>query len=216
VPSDKTETAAAVPLRERQRNALRADIERAALLLFAQHGFDHVTTDAIADAVGISPSTFFRHVPSKEHLLLAATQRGRAQIVADFRARPPDEGIPVSLAEAILARTAQFVDDAETVELWRRAMGSAPAGVRRASLLSVEDCDELIRAVSDRLGRPSGSDLRPGVLVRSMVAAVDYAYEWWLSHDETEPLHVLTGRALEQVRHGVGSRLERLDGRNPS
>jgi AcrR family transcriptional regulator len=194
-----------VTLRERQRNALRADIERVAIRLFGEHGFDQVTTEAIAEAVGISPSTFFRHVPSKEHLLLAATQRGRAQIIATFRGSPADQPVAEALAEAILTRTAQFVDDDEGVEVWRRAMASAPSGLRRASLLSVEDCDELIQAVADRLGS-SAPDLAAGVLVRSLVAAAEYAYEWWLTHDSTEPLHVLTERALRQVTDGVGHR----------
>jgi AcrR family transcriptional regulator len=199
---DLPRASSAVPLRERQRNAIRADIERAAIQLFAEHGFDQVTTEAIAGAVGISPSTFFRHVPNKDQLLLAATQRGRAQIVASVRDSPADEDVSVSLTAAIVARTAQFVDDDEGVEVWRRAMASAPPGLRRASLLSVEDCDELIDAVGDRLR--SSSELAAGVLVRSMVAAAEYAYEWWLTHDRTEPLHVLTERALDQVTRGVG------------
>ena len=74
---DRTEDSTSIPLRERQRNALRADIQHAALRLFAAQGFDNVNTEAIAEEVGISPSTFFRHVPSKEYLLLGATQRGR-------------------------------------------------------------------------------------------------------------------------------------------
>jgi AcrR family transcriptional regulator len=188
-------------LRERQRNALRAEIQQVALRMFATHGFDHVTTEAIAEEVGISPSTFFRHVPSKEHLLLGATQRGRAQIVAGFRARPLDEDVAESLAAAVLARTSQFVDDPETVELWRRAMASAPAELRRASLLSRADSDELIDEVAQRLGTPGG-DLRAGVLVRATVAAVEYAYEWWLTHDRAESLHTLTERALRLVVPG--------------
>ena len=195
-----------VPLRERQRNALRADIGRAALRLFAERGFDAVTTEAIAEEVGISPSTFFRHVPSKEHLLLGAAQRGRARIVANFRDRPRDEAVEDSLAAAILARTAQFVDDDETVELWRRAMASAPAELQRASLLDHEDCDELIAAVAERLGGTATAvQLRAGVLVRSSVAAVEYAYEWWLRNGSTSSLHVLTEQALELVRHGLAS-----------
>lgn len=189
-----------VPLRERQREALRADIARTALRLFAEHGFDAVTTEAIAEEVGISPSTFFRHVPSKEHLLLGAAQRGRARIVANFRNRPRDEAVEESLAAAILARTAQFVDDDETVELWRRAMASAPAGLQRASLLDHDDCEELIAAVIERLGSSSAAaQLRAGVLVRSSVGAVEYAYEWWLRNGGTTSLHVLTKRALELV-----------------
>jgi AcrR family transcriptional regulator len=194
----------AVPLRERQRRAVRADIERAAIGLFAEHGFDRVTTESIAEAAGISPSTFFRHVPSKEHLLLAATERGRAQIIATFRDRPAGEDVATALAHAILTRSAQFVDDADGMEVWRRAMASAPPSLRRASLLSVEDCDELIGAVDERLG--TSPSLAAGVLVRSMVAAVEYAYEWWLTHDRSEPLHVLTERALDQVSQGVGGR----------
>lgn len=202
-PTDQTPS---LPLRERQRIALRADIQGAALRLFAAHGYDNVTTEAIAEEVGISPSTFFRHVPSKEHLLLGATQRGRAQIVANFHARPLDEDIADSIAAAILARTAQFVDDDETMELWRRAMSSAPVDLRRASLLNREDCDELIGAVASRLdGAVTSADMRPGVLVRAAVAAVEYAYEWWLTYDQSESLHTLTERALEQVTGGISS-----------
>lgn len=202
----QTDDNPSTPLRVRQRNALRTDIQQAALRMFAEHGFDNVSTEAIAEEVGISPSTFFRHVPSKEYLLLGATQRGRAQIVANFLARPLDEDIADSIAAAILARTAQFVDDGETVELWRRAMASAPAELRRASLLNREDCDELIGAVSLRLDtHVTSADMRAGVLVRAAVAAVEYAYEWWLTHDQTESLHELTERALQLVTRGLAS-----------
>jgi AcrR family transcriptional regulator len=202
----QTEGNASIPLRERQRNALRTDIQQAALRLFAAHGFDNVTTEAIAEAVGISPSTFFRHVPSKEYLLLGATQRGRAKIVANFHARPLDEDIADSIAAAILARTAQFVDDEKTLELWRRAMGSAPADLRRASVLNREDCDELISAVASRLdGTVAAADIRAGVLVRAAVAAVEYAYEWWLTYDQSESLHALTERALRLVTRGLAT-----------
>lgn len=197
---------ASIPLRERQRNALRADIQQAALRMFAAQGFDNVTTEAIAEEVGISPSTFFRHVPSKEYLLLGATQRGRAQIVANFHARPLDEDVADSLAAAILARTSQFENDDETVELWRRAMASAPAELRRASLLDREDCDELIGAVALRLDTSvTSADMRAGVLVRAAVAAVEYAYEWWLTYDQTESLHTLTERALQLVTRGLAT-----------
>jgi AcrR family transcriptional regulator len=202
----RTEGGASIPLRERQRNALRTEIQQAALRLFAANGFGNVTTEAIAEEVGISPSTFFRHVSSKESLLLGAAQRGRALIVANFHARPVDEDIADSIAAAILARTSQFVNDDETLELWRRAMASAPAELRRASVLSREDCDELISAVASRLGdTDAAADIRAGVLVRAALAAVEYAYEWWLTYDQSESLHVLTERALELVIRGVAA-----------
>jgi AcrR family transcriptional regulator len=199
----RSEANASISLRERQRIALRADIQQAALRMFAEQGFDNITTEAIAEEVGISPSTFFRHVPSKEYLLLGATQRGRAKVVANFHARPQDEDVVASLAAAILARTSQFVDDDETLELWRRAMASAPAELRRASILNREDCDELIGAVASRLGTNAATDMRAGVLVRASVASVEYAYEWWLTNGQSESLHGLTKQALQQVARGL-------------
>jgi AcrR family transcriptional regulator len=195
---------AAIPLRERQRNALRADIERVALRMFAEQGFDAVTTEAIAAAAGISASTFFRHVESKEHLLLGVAQREGARIIAGFRARPPGEVVADSLAASLLARTSQLADDDETLDLWRRAMASAPSAMRRASLLSRAHGDELIDLVAQRLDDDeAGADLRAGVLVRAALAAAEYAYEWWLSHDAGESLHVLTARALGLVTHDL-------------
>ncbi|GLP78467.1 hypothetical protein TUM20983_55770 [Mycobacterium antarcticum] len=204
--SGQIETSASIPLRERQRIALRADIQFAALRMFAAQGYGNVTTEAIAEEVGISPSTFFRHVPSKEYLLLGATQRGREQIVANFRARPRDEDVAESIAAAILARTSQFVNDDETMELWRRAMASAPAELRRASLLNREDCDELIGAVALRLAdTATAAGIQAGVMVRAAVAAVEYAYEWWLTYDQSESLHELTERALHLVTNGLSN-----------
>ena len=55
-------------------------------------------------------------------------------------------------------------------------MASAPAELRRASLLTRADCDELIGAVASRLGDGDpAADMRAGVLVRAAVAAVEYA-----------------------------------------
>jgi AcrR family transcriptional regulator len=187
-------------LRDRQRAELRAEIDRVALRLFAEQGFDAVTTEAIAEGVGISPSTFFRHVQSKEQLLLGVVQRGRAQILSTFHGRPAEEDVVDSVAAAVLARTAQFVNQDGTVELWRRAMASAPVSLRRASLLADVERDELIAMVAKRLGTSVDRDLRAGVLVRTTLAAAEYAYEWWLTHGSAESLHALTQRSLELAK----------------
>ena len=63
-------------LRDRQRAQIRADIRRAAFRLFVERGYDAVTTEEIAAAAGVSPRTFFRHVPTKEELLLAPVRYG--------------------------------------------------------------------------------------------------------------------------------------------
>ena len=110
-------------LRDRQREQIRTDIRLAAYRLFAAHGFDNVTTEQIAAAAGISPSTFFRHIASKEELLLDQFRRGGEAIVSLLEQRPSAESPEVALARAIEARIGAF-QDSETE--WRAAILAAP------------------------------------------------------------------------------------------
>jgi AcrR family transcriptional regulator len=182
--------------RERQRAELRDTIQRTALQLFADQGYDAVTTEAIANEVGISLSTFFRHVTTKEDLLTGALQRGRQEIVTNFATRPPDEPVATGLAQAILQRTQQFADEKGLMRLWRRAMVSAPESVQRASFISREERQELVAMVAGRLGADPATDLQPGVLVQVMLAAAEHAYERWLDGTSPGPLHDVTAEAL--------------------
>jgi AcrR family transcriptional regulator len=194
-------------LRDRRRAELRQGIVLAALRLFADRGFDEVTVDEIAAAAGISLSTLFRHVASKDDMLVDVVRTGRAMIVANFQQRPATEPVRDSLAHAILRRTEQFTDETETIELWRRAMGSAPPRVRRAALLDEQERSQLIGLVAARLARAAGdtsdlavrdtSDLAAGVLVQTMLAAAEYAYDYWLRRPPRQTLHQLTRRALD-------------------
>jgi AcrR family transcriptional regulator len=194
-------------LRDRRRAELRQLIVLAALRLFADRGFDEVTVEEIAAAAGISLSTLFRHVASKDDLLVDVVRTGRAMIVANFQQRPATEPVRDSLAHAILRRTEQFTDETETIELWRRAMGSAPPRVRRAALLDEQERSQLIGLVAARLARAAGdtsdlavrdtSDLAAGVLVQTMLAAAEYAYDYWLRRPPRQTLHQLTRRALD-------------------
>src|SRR5947209_7661422 len=103
-----TEHAAPSSLRERQRAQIRADIQRAAYRLFTAHGYDNVTTEQIASAAGVSPSTFFRHIATKEELLLDQVGRGWEAIASLLEQRPSSEPPDVALARAIEARTGAF------------------------------------------------------------------------------------------------------------
>ena len=106
-------------LRDRQRAQIRADIRRAAFRLFIERGYDAVTTEEIAMAAGVSPRTFFRHVPTKEELLLAPVRHGGAAIVNLLEQRPATESPDVALVNAIVTRIRSF-DEADTEE-WRRS-----------------------------------------------------------------------------------------------
>jgi AcrR family transcriptional regulator len=57
--------------RKRRSSETRERLFRAALDLFAQHGFADTTVEDITNAADVGKGTFFNYFPSKEHILLA-------------------------------------------------------------------------------------------------------------------------------------------------
>ncbi|WP_433257852.1 TetR family transcriptional regulator [Streptosporangium sp. CA-135522] len=59
-----------VSLRERKKARAQASIQREAMRLFAENGYETTTIDEIAEAAEVSRATFFRYFPTKADLVL--------------------------------------------------------------------------------------------------------------------------------------------------
>lgn len=165
-------------LRERQRRQVRTEIQRAAFELFARDGFEAVTTEQIAAAARISPSTYFRHVRNKEDLLLDPVREGGAGIAALLEQRPVDETADVALAQAIFSRSTAL-SHTELAQ-WRAAFRSAPHLLDRVALVPPEHRARLIELVAERMSADPDTDSKPGLLVHLMLAAAEFGYLQWL------------------------------------
>ncbi|NNH71474.1 TetR family transcriptional regulator [Nocardia uniformis] len=157
---------------------MRAEIQRAAFELFARSGFEEVTTEQIAAAAGISPSTYFRHVRSKDDLLLDPVREGGAGIAALLEERPSDESADIALAQAIMTRSTTLA--AAELEQWRAAFRTAPHLLDRVALITPEHRERLVELVAQRMSRDSRTDSNPGLLVHLMLAAAEFGYLQWL------------------------------------
>ncbi|OBJ48533.1 TetR/AcrR family transcriptional regulator [Mycobacterium asiaticum] len=186
-------------LRDRQRAQIRADIRRAAFRLFIQRGYDAVTTEEIAAAAGVSPRTFFRHVPAKEDLLLSPVRHGGAAIVSMLEQRPATETADVALVNAIIGRTRSF--DQADCEKWREALLVAPELLAKVTMYTHADRERATKLIADRMGVDSQVDIRPALLVQLGFAAGDFAFQQWVrgtgNHHSLD--HYVT-TALQAVR----------------
>ncbi|MFB7114005.1 TetR family transcriptional regulator [Streptomyces sp. NPDC056291] len=89
-------------LRERKKAATRQAVHEAALRLAVERGFDAVTVEEVADAVGISRRTFSNYFATKEDAVLWGDERYLEELVAAFRARPPEESAWAALCTTVL------------------------------------------------------------------------------------------------------------------
>ncbi|MGW1725834.1 TetR/AcrR family transcriptional regulator [Streptomyces sp. NPDC002306] len=82
-------------LGERRRSALRLEIAQEAIGLFTAQGVTATTGEEIAQAVGISARTLWRHFPTKESCVGPLLTAGLEFMAEALRAWPPD--IPLRL-----------------------------------------------------------------------------------------------------------------------
>ena len=93
-------------LRERKKAKTRAEIQRQALRLFRDLGYEATTVAQIAEAAEVSESTFFRYFPTKEDVVL--WDEFDPLILEALRAQPAELSPIRALRNAIrdvLART---------------------------------------------------------------------------------------------------------------
>jgi AcrR family transcriptional regulator len=186
-------------LRDRQRAQIRADISRAAFRLFIERGYDAVTTEEIATAAGVSPRTLFRHVPTKEELLLAPVRYGGAAIVNLLEQRPAGESPDVALVNAIITRTRSF-DEADCQQ-WREALLGAPGLLDKVTIHTPADKERATKLIAERMRADPHADIRPGLLVQLAFAAADFAFQQWVRQAMApRPLDRYVTEALEAVK----------------
>jgi AcrR family transcriptional regulator len=199
--------------RERKKRRTRDTIQREAVRLFQEQGFEATTIDQIAEAADVAASTVFHHFATKEDLII---QDEFDSLIASVLKRQP---LGVPLAEAM--RTA--VNDALAeiprpdleLQLARARLGFAIPSVR-ARYWSEMERSEIWwrRTIAEWAGRdPDDFELR--VAVGVVMTALTAAAMEWMEGGGADDLGELVGTALDIVEAGAAIRvLERREERD--
>jgi AcrR family transcriptional regulator len=105
-------------LRERKKAKTRAAIQRSALRLFQEHGYDATTIEQIAEAAEVSPSTFFRYFPTKEDVALYDDLD--PLLIAAFEAQPAGLS-PTGALRGALREVFEGLPPGMMAQQWERA-----------------------------------------------------------------------------------------------
>jgi AcrR family transcriptional regulator len=158
-------------LRERKKQRTREAIVEAALSLFEERGFDHVTIADIAEAADIAPRTFFGYFPSKEDVVFADFPMVLEGLGTRLAERSADE----TAIDAIRAWIRGLLDERGVVDERERCRkrviveSEALAAHNRALMGRVEEllAEHIARDLGDR-----PDDVRPRMIASAVIGAL--------------------------------------------
>lgn len=176
--------------------------QRTALDLFEERGFEEVTVTEIADAVGMAPSTLYRHFSTKEAIVLWDEHDASLDdaFVAALTNQPPFEALRSVFVHEVGRR---YDDDLEfqlrRVRYLYRTEALHAAAIEADFVNTAELTVGLESALSkrDRAAAP--------ILSRAAMAAVDVAFDRWQASNGATPL----GRLIDEAFDAL-ARLEEL------
>jgi AcrR family transcriptional regulator len=188
---------------------MAADIERCALELFAERGFDATTVQEIADASDISERTFFRYFPTKEAVLRSQLDLRVAQLEAALDARPPHEPVIDAARNALLELAEQYEADRESVVIWTAVVAAAPSLALRLGPYQHAFVETLAEFMRERLPVEEVDELELYVAVCAFLAATSAASSRWVESGAQGPLVPAVARALDLVEQGLATLADR-------
>jgi AcrR family transcriptional regulator len=168
---------ATLGLRERKKLKTRAALQKEAMRLFLKKGFAATTIEEIAEAVEVSPSTFFNYFSSKEDLVLQDDLD--PLMIAVFNEQPAELSPIAALRTAMNKMFSALTTEQEAMVQQRIALVQRDPEVRAAMLNQFAGMvDQVAEVLAARVGR-SAADFAVrnlagaliGVLMSSLLAA---------------------------------------------
>lgn len=153
-------------LRERKKQQTRETISRAALELFAQHGYDDTTLAEIADAAGVAPRTIFAYFESKEDILLCDEHAFLEVLERRLHERPAG----TTTVDAIRDFLGAIEQPDATMKLRKQIISSHPELALKLRGRHAELEPLLARSIAQDLGTEP-TDLRALLIAASVTAA---------------------------------------------
>jgi AcrR family transcriptional regulator len=175
----------------------RERLERAALALFVERGYDDTTVAEIADRAGLTKSTFFRHFADKREVLFGG-QDMLASLFSDAISAAPSSATTVDcLAAALESATAAFTPERHDLAPQRRAVIAANSELQERELLKRA---RFAAAIAEAL-RLRGADDTTARLAAEMGAlAFSTAYARWAAPENRQPFIEIARAALRDLQ----------------
>jgi AcrR family transcriptional regulator len=174
----------------------RGRLERAALALYGERGFENTTVAEIAQRAGLTERTFFRLFADKREVLFWGAGALREFLVSAV-ASAPDSAAPIdAVAAALESAAALFQERRESVRQ-RQAVIAANAELRERELIKLAS---LASALADALRRRGVGDPAASLTAEAGISVFKIAFEIWVSDTNQRDLAPLIRESLDELK----------------
>ena len=176
----------------------RGRLQEAALILFAERGFDQTTTAEIAARAGVTERTFFRHFADKREVLFGGHEELRRRIVAAVVAAPAESGPLEAVTEGLEVAAGLLGAFRRDLSRRRQSVIAANPELRERELAKLAD---YAAAVAAALRERGVGELGAALAAESGMTVLRVALQRWASGTDdrslVEVVHSLIGELRE-------------------
>jgi AcrR family transcriptional regulator len=180
-----------------QPNA-RGRLEKAAMELYGERGFDQTTVAQIAERAGLTERTFFRHFADKREVLFAGSSQLQDHLVQTV-ADAPASATPIDAVAAGIEAIGTVLQESRgrTLARQRQSIVAASAELRERELNKMSS---LAGALAGALRKRGVGEPAASLLAEIGIAVFRVSFERWVSGTRERDLRQLMREALGEVR----------------
>src|SRR6266567_550202 len=174
----------------------RGRLERAALELYGERGFEQTTVAEIARRAGLTERTFFRHFADKREVLFAGAGTLQAFLVSTV-ADAPDSVAPIDAVAAALGAAGALLQERREYARQRQTVIAANAELQERELIKLAT---LASALASTLRQRGVPDTAASLAADAGIAVFRTAFEVWVSQASPPGLAQLIRESLDELK----------------
>jgi AcrR family transcriptional regulator len=174
----------------------RGRLERAAMELYIERGFDQTTVAEIAARAGLTERTFFRHFADKREVLFAGAGQLQDFLVSTL-ASAPDSAAPIDAVAAALEAAGALLQERGDYAGQRQAVIAASVELQERELIKLAS---LASALAGTLRRRGVTDPAASLAAEAGIAVFRIAFERWASDTSRADLPQVIRESLDELK----------------
>ena len=171
-------------------------LERAALELYVERGFEQTTVAEIAKRAGLTERTFFRYFADKREVLFAGAGSLQDFLVGAL-ASAPDSAAPIDAVASALEAAGALLQERREYARQRQSVIAANAELQERELIKLAS---LASAMAGVLRRRGVADSAASLTAEAGIAVFRIAFERWVSQTSQQDLPHFIRESLDELK----------------